>query len=67
MTPNPLYLETGLYSLLLCTLNTHKYLLAREGGQTPCQNKQELKLGTLTMSTGDPDSLNIFRIDAELH
>jgi hypothetical protein len=30
--------------------NAHKYLLARKGGQTPCQNKQEL--GTLTMGIG---------------
>jgi hypothetical protein len=51
MTPNPLYLETGLYPRLLCTHNTHKYLLAKEGGQTLCNNKQELKFGTLIMST----------------
>ncbi len=31
-----------------CIHNKHKYLLAREGGQNRCQNKQELKLGILT-------------------
>jgi hypothetical protein len=47
MTPNPLYF---LYTYDMYNL-WHKYLLPREGGQTPCQNKQEIKLGTLTMST----------------
>jgi hypothetical protein len=34
------------------TQYTHRYLLLREGVQTPCQIKQELKLRALTMSTG---------------
>ncbi len=48
------------------TEHTHKYLLAREGGQTPSQNKQELKLRTLTMSIGDDRILynsNSFKLD----
>jgi hypothetical protein len=52
MTRNPLFLEKGLYPLFCVLTSTHKYLLAREGGQIPCQNKHELKLGTLTMGTG---------------